>query len=237
MRVLAIVHQDDAGTGVFAQAAERNGVEMAEWHPARETVPVEDAGALISFGAAANAYQEDRHPWLRTEKQLLARALADGVPVLGVCLGAQLLAEAAGGSVRRASEPEIGWRKVMLEPEAEHDPVIGALPQSFSSFQWHSYEAVPPEGSATLARSAVCLQAFRLAQGQAWGIQFHAEVTAENLTRWTRGYYHDPDAVTVGVDPDALAKETAPLIDGWNELGRGLCERFLAAALEPATRA
>jgi GMP synthase (glutamine-hydrolysing) len=237
MRALAIVHQDDAGPGVFAEAARRGGVELAEWHPAREAVPVADYAAIISFGAAANAFQEERFPWLRTEKQLLSRALAEEVPVLGVCLGAQMLAEAAGGMVRRASEPEIGWRQVVLEPGAEDDPVMGALPHSFTSFQWHSYEAVPPEDAVALARSSVCLQAFRLARGRAWGIQFHAEVSAENLEHWTRDYRSDEDAVAMGLNPDALSRESAPLIDGWNELGRGLCERFLEAAFAPATPA
>ena len=169
-------------------------------------------------------------PWLGTQKELLRRLMADGVPVLGVCLGAQLLAEAAGGSVRPASVPEIGWHEVRLEDAAGDDALTAPLPPSFCGFQWHSYEAVPPAGSVALARSDRCLQAFRLNGAPAWGMQFHAEVDPDGLEGWIAGYRSDPDAVRLGLDPDALRAETAPRIDEWNRLGRELCGRFLDAA-------
>ena len=78
-------------------------------------------------------------------------------PMLGVCLGAQLLAQAAGGTVRPASRPEIGWHEVRLEPGAGDDALTGPLPASFCGFQWHSYEAVPPPGRWRLpAATAAC---------------------------------------------------------------------------------
>ena len=177
---LAIVHQRDAGPGVFADEMRERGVELDEWllsergtGPPRE---IADYDAVLTFGGAMHADQEDRHPWLRFEKDFLAAMLDDGMPILAVCLGCQLLAEAAGGQARRASEPEIGWLEVEVTDEGAADPVIGPLAPSFTGFQWHSYEAVPPEGAAILARSPVCPQAYRIGE-RAWGIQFHAEVT------------------------------------------------------------
>jgi GMP synthase (glutamine-hydrolysing) len=232
MRTLAIVHQRDAAAGVFADEMRDRGVEVEEWlltkrgsAPPRE---IADYDAVLTFGGAMNADQEDRHPWLRFEKDFLEAVLDDGMPILAVCLGCQLLAEAAGGLARRAPEPEIGWLDVEVTEDGATDPVIGPLAPRFTAFQWHSYEAVPPGGAAILARSPVCAQAYRIGE-RAWGIQFHAEVTAANLAHWIDDYRSDGDAVRIGIDPDALRAETEEKIAGWNRLGRELCGRFLDA--------
>ena len=165
MHALAIVHQRDAGPGVFITAAAARGVGLDTWHPAEgEPAPPEPSAydAVLTFGGAMHADQEDRHAWLRQEKALLAELLGEGTPLLGVCLGSQLLAEAGGGSPRRASEPEIGWRKVELTPEGVTDPLLGVLPPRFEAFQWHSYKVAFLAEAVPLARSPVCLQAYRL---------------------------------------------------------------------------
>jgi GMP synthase (glutamine-hydrolysing) len=230
MRALAISHQTDAGPGVFAEEMRERGVELDEWllsergtGPPRE---IADYQAVLTFGGAMHADQEDRHPWLRFEKDFLAAMLDDGMPVLAVCLGSQLLAEAAGGTVRRASEPEIGWKQVEITEQGSSDPVVGPLAPAFTAFQWHSYEALPPEGAVILASSPVCAQAYRVGE-TAWAIQFHAEVSAADTEKWIDDYASDEDAVRIGVDPDALRAETRERIGEWNKLGRELCGRFL----------
>jgi GMP synthase (glutamine-hydrolysing) len=232
MRTLAIVHQPDAGPGVFAEEMRDRGVELDQWTlsergsgPPRE---IAEYDAVLSFGGAMHADQEGRHPWLRFEKDFLAAMLDDGMPVLAVCLGTQLLADAAGGTARRASEPEIGWLEVEVTDEGASDPVVGPLAPSFTAFQWHSYEALPPDGAAILARSPVCPQAYRIGD-RAWGIQFHAEVTATDVSHWIDDYQVDEDAVRIGIDPEKLREETEPRIGDWNQLGRELCGRFLDA--------
>lgn len=230
MRVLSIVHQPDAGPGVFAEEIRERGVEHDEWLLSeRGTAPpleIAEYGAVLTFGGAMHADQEDRHPWLRFEKDFLAAMIDDGMPVLAVCLGCQLLAEAAGGSARRASQPEIGWCEVEITAGGSRDPVVGPLAPRFTGFQWHSYEALPPEGAAVLARSPVCGQAYRVSE-RAWGIQFHAEVAAADVERWIDDYRSDEDAVRVGVEPEALRAESREKIADWNRLGRELCGRFL----------
>jgi GMP synthase (glutamine-hydrolysing) len=229
MRALAIVHQTDAGPGVFAEEMRERGVELDEWLLSERgtgpPVEVAEYDAVLTFGGAMHADQEDRHPWLRFEKDFLAAMIDDRMPVLAVCLGCQVLAEAAGGTARRASEPEIGWHDVEITEEGARDPVIGPLAPSFTGFQWHSYEALPPEGAAILARSPVCVQAYRVGE-VAWGIQFHAEVTAADTEVWIDDYRADEDAVRIGVDPDALRAESRERIGDWNRLGRELCGRF-----------
>jgi GMP synthase-like glutamine amidotransferase len=231
MRVLSIVHQHDAAAGVFGAAAAAAGHELVGWVPPEGPAP--DAGSIdaaMVFGGAMHVDQEEAHPWLRPEKELLRELLAAGVPLLGVCLGAQLLAEAAGGSPRRAAEPEIGWIDVRLTPEGRSDPLLGALPERFAAFEWHSYESGPPAGALVLADSPICVQAYRLGDAPAWGIQFHAEVVDRDLNRWLDTYAEDEDAVRIGLDAEALRADTAGRLAAWNELGRGIAVRFLAEA-------
>jgi GMP synthase (glutamine-hydrolysing) len=233
MRVLAIVHQPDAGPGVFADEMRDRGVQLDEWRLSERGTgpPIEIAGydAVMTFGGAMHADQEDRHPWLRFEKDFFAAILDDEMPILAVCLGTQVLAEAAGGSARRASEPEIGWFEVEISDEGAADPVMGPLAPGFTAFEWHSYEAIPPDGATILARSAICPQAYRIGD-RVWGIQFHAEVGAADLAHWIDDYEADEDAVRIGVDPEKLRAETEPRVAEWNRLGRELCGRFLDQA-------
>jgi GMP synthase (glutamine-hydrolysing) len=227
MRVLSVVHQHDAGPGVFADA----GAELVQWVPA-EAAPPDPAGfdAAMVFGGSMNVDEEDAHAWLGDEKHLIRSLLERRTPILGVCLGSQLLAEAAGADPRRAARPEIGWHAVELTDEGRDDPLLSALPERFEAFQWHSYEAPLPPGAVPLARSPVCLQAYRLAGAAAWGIQFHAEVDEGIVRSWLADYRADADAVRIGIDPAALARETAAKIGAWNELGRRFARRFLAEA-------
>ncbi|HYY73703.1 MAG TPA: gamma-glutamyl-gamma-aminobutyrate hydrolase family protein, partial [Solirubrobacterales bacterium] len=128
MRVLAIVHQRDAGPGVFTDAARARRARLEPWLVADERSSPEDPAAydaVLTFGGAMHADHEDRHPWLKEEKALLAELLKRGVPLLGVCLGAQLLAEAAGAPPRRASQPEIGWYDVEVTEKGAADPLLG----------------------------------------------------------------------------------------------------------------
>ena len=236
MRVLAIVHQPDAGPGVFAEEMRANGVEVRTWLPAEdERVPADlhEHDAVMTFGGAMHVDQEDRHPWLAAEKGALRELVEAELPLLGVCLGSQLVAEAAGAMPRRARVPEIGWHDVELTADAATDPLLGALPERFEAFHWHSYEAPPPPGAVMLARSPVCPQAYRVGD-HAWGIQFHAEVTASDADSWLRDYRSDEDAVAIGLDGEGLRRETAAKILAWNALGRALCGRFLAVAARSA---
>jgi GMP synthase-like glutamine amidotransferase len=231
LRVLAIVHQRDAGPGVFAETARAEGHELVEWLAPQTPAPaLDDVDAALVLGGAMNVDEEDAYPWLRPEKALLHELLARAVPTLGICLGAQLLAEAAGAEPRRAAEPEIGWGAIELTPDGAGDPLLGPLPQRFGGFTWHSYVVPLPPGATALAENAVCLQAYRLAGDRVWGLQFHPEVSAADLDAWLDGWRTDPDAVRIGIDPEAIRAESEPRIAAWNEVGRGIARRFLAAA-------
>jgi GMP synthase-like glutamine amidotransferase len=229
VRVLAIVHQSDAGPGVFAEEIGAGGDSVEEWLlPETSRPPADPFGydAVMVLGGAMHADQESRHPWLVYEKALVREVIERGVPLIGLCLGGQMVAAAAGAAPRRAAEPEIGWFEVGLSAEGAEDPLLGPLAPRFEAFQWHSYEFPLPPGAVPLARTDRCLQAFRLGEA-AWAIQFHPEVSAADARAWIEGYASDEDAVRIGLDPVALGAETDAKIAAFNQLGRELCRRWL----------
>jgi len=229
--VLAVTHQADAGPGVFAEAVREHGAELVEWLPPSQEPPRSLTGfdAVIVLGGAMNADEVERHPWLRTEEALLKEVLAAGTPAIGLCLGGQLLAQAAGAPARRAARPEIGWLRIEVDGAGARDPVLGALAPGFEAFSWHGCEFPLPPGAVELARSEVCLQAARIGEA-AWALQFHPEVSRADALAWIEDYRSDPDAVGIGLDPVALRAETEPKLDAFNDLGRNLCRRWLEFA-------
>jgi GMP synthase-like glutamine amidotransferase len=229
VRVLAIVHQTDAGPGVFAEAIAERGGALDEWLlPESPEPPADPLGydAVFVLGGSMNVDQEDRYAWIGTERGLLGRLIERRVPLMGLCLGGQMVAAAAGAVPRRAPRPEIGWHPVELTAEGRDDPLLGPLAPRFEAFQWHSYEFPLPPGAVPLARSEVSLQAARIGE-VAWALQFHPEVSAADALHWTRDYETDPDAVRIGIDPTALTLETESKIGAFNELGRDICRRWL----------
>jgi GMP synthase (glutamine-hydrolysing) len=231
VHVLAIVHQRDAGPGVFAEAIREAGGELDEWTLAeRPQPPAEPLGydAVFVLGGAMNVDEPDRYGRIAEEVALLRELLERGTPLLGLCLGAQLLAQAAGAEPRRARLPEIGWFEVEVMGEGADDPLLAPLAPAFEAFQWHSYEFPLPPDAVPLARSEVCLQAYRLGE-RAWGVQFHPEVSRTDARHWIEDYEADPDAVRIGIDPAVLGPETERKIGAFNDLGRALCKRWLHA--------
>jgi GMP synthase (glutamine-hydrolysing) len=217
VRVLALTHGSNVGPGVFADAVEAGGHELVERIVPTDGLPSEDADAVIVLGGAMHPDQEETHGWLGAELDWISDALERDTPLLGVCLGSQLVARAAGARVYRASEPEVGWHPV--EVDADGDPVASSLPARFDAFQFHEYTHDLPAGAVELARSAVCTQAYRL--GSAWGVQFHPEVRLEQIESWVA---EEPNAVG---DPEAFLAESRARIESWNDLGRKLCTAFL----------
>lgn len=191
-RVLIIEHGADGGIGHFGGWLRDDGAEPVTVRPYRgEPLPdLRGYNGLIVLGGEMGAWADDSAPWLPGVRGLLAEAVRTDVPVLGICLGAQLLAAACGGEVRTATDvpgaaPEIGVHEVTVE--AAGDPLLGVLPKAILTTQWHfDLVARPPEGAVTLARTPTCPhQAYRLGE-RAWGVQFHPEVRRADLDTWNR---------------------------------------------------
>jgi GMP synthase (glutamine-hydrolysing) len=231
VRVLCVVHQPDAGPGVFAEPLRQRGHELVEWVPADSTTPPEGFGAAIVLGGGMHPDQEELNPWLRQEKTFIAGLLREGTPTLGICLGAELVAEAAGAPPRRMQRPEVGWREVRLTADGASDPVLGRLPSKFTAFEWHSFDTPLPSGAVALAGDGERVEAFRL--GSAWAIQFHAEVTREIVNGWIERYRDDADLLSAGIDPRPLrplVEETEVHIGTSTTLGMEVCGQFLDEA-------
>jgi GMP synthase (glutamine-hydrolysing) len=234
VRVLSVIHGREALSGLFGEVIREAGHELDErsFTLARPPLdPVESYDAAMVFGGSMNVHEVDGHPWIREEQRALERLLEHGVPLLGVCLGAQLVASVAGGEVTRAPRPEIGWYALERTPEAADDPLLAEFPDRFIAFQWHSYQFSLPPGGTSLATSPVCLQAYRL-ENRAWGIAFHAEVTREIGATWISQYHTDPDAVALDFDPARELARVDREIERWNALGRKLIRGFLGVAAE-----
>lgn len=239
MRVLALIHEAPPCSGVFAEAAAARGDEVEEWSLAWGTPPsqpLDEYGAVWLFGGVMNTHEEDDHPWLREENLLIRSFLEREVPMLGICLGGQLIAKATHAGISKAPRPEIGFHEIWLTPEAADDPLFAGLPERMMALQWHYYRFDVPAGAVTLAANSVCPQAYRLGE-LAWGLQFHAETSREDWLRWIGEWEAIPGADRSGFDPDLLREETDLYMERWNELGRELAGRFLAVAEHEAAGA
>jgi GMP synthase (glutamine-hydrolysing) len=167
-----------------------------------------------------NVDQTAQHPHLLTELRLIDQALDKGIPVLGICLGAQLIAKALGAAVRRNGEREIGWYDVALTKEGKNDTVLRHFGETEKVFQWHGDTFDVPGEAERLAVSLGCQnQAFRFGSN-VYGFQFHLEVDQPLVERWLSVPIHrkELESLKGRIDPNTIRRETTVLIDGLKQL-------------------
>jgi GMP synthase (glutamine-hydrolysing) len=185
-RLLVVQHEPSSTPGLLVDAAAATGVELDVVQVPDRQVPVAlgDAGGLVVLGGEMDFDELDAYPHLERARVLLRDAAARGAPTLGICLGAQLAADALGGRAYPGlAGEEVGWTKVDLTAAGRADPVLGALVEPAEVFEWHHDAFEPPPGAVQLASGAVYEhQAFRL--GSVLGVQFHPEVDGPLLAAW-----------------------------------------------------
>jgi GMP synthase (glutamine-hydrolysing) len=151
-------------------------------------VNLKEIEAVISLGGPMNVYEEEKYPFLKEEDTFIKKVLQDQIPFLGICLGSQLLAKAAGGKVTKSPRKEIGWFNIRLTEAGKIDTVFKGFPTELRVFQWHGDMFEVPKGGELLASSENCpQQAFRIGKN-AYGLQFHVEVTPEIVDSWIDAY-------------------------------------------------
>jgi GMP synthase-like glutamine amidotransferase len=184
MRVLCFRHVPFEGPGLLEPVLRERGIALdyADLYLNPPTAPDPAAYEGLVFLGGPMSVNDDL-PWLRAEEEYLRAAVAAGRPVLGICLGSQLMAGALGAKVSRNPAKEIGWFEVRFTPEAANDPLFAGL-SAETLFHWHGETFELPAGATLLASSALCRnQAFRVGE-RAWGLQFHAEITPEMIADW-----------------------------------------------------
>jgi GMP synthase (glutamine-hydrolysing) len=227
--ILIIQHDADKGLGLFAPPLADAGLELDIRFAGHGELELADHVGVIALPGVANPDEET--PAITATRSLLGEALREGIPVLGICLGAELLAEAAGG-LTHPCPPEWGFCDVELAPAAREDGLLGGLPAQVTVFQAHNYGIDLPPGALSLAGSPGAVQAFRVGEA-AWGVQFHPEPTLEMLDGWTTVLGHLMQAN--GVDPEATRRLGRRYVPEWRERAAWMARGF-ATAVSSAVR-
>lgn len=210
MKGLIIKHIDKEGPGRLGGFLSSKGIlpDVIELENG-DHVPrnPDDYRFIIILGGPMNVYEEDKYPYLKDEDRFIKDAIKRGIPILGICLGAQLIAKAAGAKVLANPVKEIGWYNVQLTKEGLEDPLFRGLDKEFSVFQWHGDTFFIPEGGVMLAGSILCKnQAFRYRS--AYGLQFHVEVTEGMINEWIGSYKGELNSLKNIIDPAQIIGET-----------------------------
>lgn len=172
--------EDMANIGVWAKD-KGHILSKTEFYN-NDTLPqMEDFDWLIILGGPMNIYEEKTYPWLASEKEFIAQAIAAKKPVLGICLGAQLIADVLGAKVKRNDFTEIGWFPVTLTRDAKSSQVFTNLPEKFMAFHWHGDTFEIPSGAVRVAESEGCKNQAFVYNDRVIGLQFHIEYSLESI--------------------------------------------------------
>jgi GMP synthase-like glutamine amidotransferase len=233
--VLVFQHDPFEDLGLFAEVLEREKARHRTVRLFHGETPAEDwrdVAALIILGGPMNVDDEESFPFLRWEKRIIRAALDESIPVLGMGLGAQLIAASLGSRVYDGAVREIGWSPISITPHGQVDSLLGYFPENVTVFKWHSQTFDLPPGAVCLACSThYKVQAFRLGK-LVYGLQFHLEVTSAMIERWI-----GERSKELARTPYASAEKIKADSRIYSPLLRYYGERFLAKFLHRLERA
>ncbi|MFZ0963815.1 MAG: gamma-glutamyl-gamma-aminobutyrate hydrolase family protein [Terriglobia bacterium] len=223
--VLQHTPSETLGTIADALRGHQIGFHYIETHVG-QAVPAEMTGkaGLIVMGGPMGVYEQAKYPFLRDEMRLIESALKSGRPVLGVCLGSQLLAAALGAEVKKGTRKELGWHAVKLSESAAQDPLFAGVPPEFWPFHWHGDVFSLPKQAVGLASSQQTpCQAFRYGRS-AYGILFHLEVTREQVAQMLLDFADE--LREAGGEANAITEETPRHLPVIEEVSGGVFARW-----------
>ncbi len=183
MKIHYFQHVPFEGLGCIEQWATAGGHDLSvtRFHLDEAVPALDEIDWLIVMGGPMNIYEEAEYPWLAREKQFIGQAIQSGKVVLGICLGAQLIADVLGGRVTSNAHKEIGWFPIELTAEATASPLFDFLPPGLAAFHWHGDTFALPQGAVRIARSEACENQAFLHGKSVVGLQFHLEFTSRSL--------------------------------------------------------
>jgi GMP synthase-like glutamine amidotransferase len=224
------------GTGPDAVAAA--GASLTVWEaidPAALRPAVTDHAGVVLFGSTFNVEHADEQPFIKDVADLTRESVERGVPFLGLCFGAQVLAWALDAEVSKAATREVGFEPIHVEPAAREDPVLAHYAEGDLVFHWHMDTFAPPDGGTLLATGErVRNQAFRVGD-VAWATQFHAEIDAAEADAWVTAASAEEDVEQVwGKSPDRIRREIAAHMADHERRGRETFRRFVEVARDRA---
>ena len=240
-RVLVIQHVAAEPLGVLDPMLRRRGHRIRYVNFARHpqaSPHIERYQALIILGGPMQVTQTRTHPHLVTECRLIERALARDMPVLGICLGAQLISHTLGGHVGPCPSPEIGWYRVHPTTQTPADPVLQAMTAPQPVFQWHHWGFdCPPSATAVAESPDSGCQAFRVRE-QAWGLQFHLELDQRLIHRWLSlpAYRAELAQASVATTVKRIEDDTARLLPQTLQLAEQVFGAWLDQLQQPEQR-
>ncbi len=241
MRILVFQHIPVEHPGVFRDffAADGHSWQAVELDAFEEIPDLGQFDVLWVMGGPMDTWQEEEYPWLVKEKQAIREAVLErGMPFLGFCLGAQLLADALGGEVGVMPTPEVGVMSVSLTGDGRNDPLFQGFDQKIQCLQWHCYEVHRmPVGGRALCESDLCsVQAFAVGD-TAYGIQYHVEQTPQTVPEWGDvPAYREALEQTLGPGAlEALEREVAKHLPQFNTDAERLYRNFLSQCTTAST--
>ena len=195
---------EDIGTiRGWAETAEMR-IRGTRLYHAEKLPSVEEFDWLVIMGGPMNVHEEALYPWLTAEKRLVRRAVENRKIVLGICLGAQLIADVLGAGVQSNSYREIGWFPIYKSPESDQAAISAVIPDGLHVLHWHGDRFDLPEGSVPIGYSAACDNQGFVLDGRVVGLQFHLEMTPGRLERLIDHCRSELDGGPYVQSPDAM---------------------------------
>ena len=215
--------------GVFSKILNENNIsyQYIKLYEEEEIPNLNDYSAIIILGGPMNVYEERKYPFLKKENSSIKEALKINKPMLGICLGAQIIARAAGAKVYPAKRKEIGWFTLNLTTGGIENDVFRGLERQFTVFQWHGDTFDMPTGSNKLVTSnLIPNQAFSIGK-TTYALQFHLEVTKQMILVWMKRYEDELASLKGEIDPDKIIKYSEQYIKSLNNRAFLLFSNFL----------
>ncbi len=227
--VTCFQHIDCEGPGSLERILHAHEIKLQILKPFKgDPVPEVLGDGLVVLGGPMAVYEEDKFPWMTPELAAIRRCLETRLPVLGICLGAQMLAHAGGGRVYKGPQPEVGWFPITLTKDGRLDNLFLGLEETLMAFHWHGDTFSLGPGAARLAQSAITPnQAFRLGVN-AYGFQFHLETTEEMVREWERVYASEMAPQGGSIQPEAIEKNLAANAQALRETADKVFTRWAA---------